>query len=86
MTATDRDRRQDERRQGERRRGRPPFKDTSQMSNRLPGALHDRLTRLAAHRGEDVSATVRWLLDVGMIVEQLFFASRNPDVRGTGRQ
>jgi hypothetical protein len=74
---TGEERRQGERRTGERRRGRPGFEDTSQLSIRLSGALHDRVIRTAARRDEDVSTTIRQLLEFALVAEQMLFASRN---------
>ena len=54
-----------ERRSGrDRRRGRPPlFADSSHLTCRVEGALHDAYARLASERGAEISELVRDALE-----------------------
>ncbi len=82
LTPDDRRQGDDERRGGvvDRRRGRPPLsEDTSALSLRLPGTLHDRLVHTAARRGDDVSTTHRQLLEFALVAEAMLFVSQKPE-------
>lgn len=66
-----------DRRRGDRRRGRPRLaEDVSQMSFKLPAALHDKLVAAAVRREADVSETVRALLEFALEAERLFRISK----------
>jgi hypothetical protein len=69
--AIDRRKATDRRSGADRRRGRPPvLVDPSELSLRLPSALHDRLIVAATHHRVDVSVMHRALLEAALTLDE----------------